>query len=56
MWPFSKKAKPDSESVKKLEEQDKEIPSEEQIKGQDAEFRDQGGEIITKSLRKMKRI
>ncbi|HLC46203.1 MAG TPA: hypothetical protein VJI75_00515 [Candidatus Nanoarchaeia archaeon] len=56
MWPFSKKAKPDAEAVKKLEEQDKNIPSEEQIGQQDAEFRDQGGEIMTKSLRKMKRI
>ena len=57
MWPFNKKVKhagPNPESVKKLKEN--ELPSQEQIEKQDAEFREESGFLITKVMKKSKKL
>ncbi len=56
MWPFDrifrkKSIKPD---YSKLAE--KELPSTEEIEKMDSEFRDESGEIVTKILRKKKKL
>ncbi|MCX8147362.1 MAG: hypothetical protein N3D84_02755 [Candidatus Woesearchaeota archaeon] len=53
MWPFKKKIKPD---YKKLVEEDKELMSEEEIEKADEEFREESGFIITRLLKKVKKL
>ncbi|MFC1755102.1 hypothetical protein ACFL96_17195 [Thermoproteota archaeon] len=53
MWPFKKKIKPD---YSKLTEQDKKMSSQEEIDKKDAEFREQSGNLITKVLKKRKKL
>ena len=56
MWPFDifkKKVKPD---YSKLEKEDKELKSQEDLEKMDSEFRDESGELITKVLKKEKKL
>ena len=56
MWPFDifkKRVKPD---YTKLAEEDKELKSQEELEKMDSEFRDESGELITKVLRKQKKL
>ena len=53
MWPFKKKRKPD---YKKLVEEDKELMTEDELQKSDAEFREESGFIITKLLKKFKKL
>jgi len=59
MWPFKKRVKhvePDPEAVKKLKEQEKELLTTEELEKDDAEFRDKSGFIITRLLKKSKKL
>lgn len=57
MWPFDrifrKKVRPD---YRRLAEEDKEIKSQEELEKMDSEFRDESGELITKVLKKQKKL
>lgn len=53
MWPFRKKVKAD---YSKLAEEDKELLAQEQLEKSDEEFREQSGFIITRLLRKFRKL
>lgn len=57
MWPFDrlfrKKANPD---YSRLAEEDKELLSQEDLEKEDSEFRDESGFIVTKLLKKKKKL
>ncbi len=64
MWPFKRKDKNKREGKKKvsrpdysrLVEQDKKMPSEEDLERMDSSFRDKVGYLMTKVLRRKKRL
>ncbi|MFO8016293.1 MAG: hypothetical protein R6U32_04260 [Candidatus Woesearchaeota archaeon] len=53
MWPFNKREKPD---YSKLKEEDKKLMSEDELVKSDAEFRKESGFIITRLLRKFRKL
>lgn len=56
MWPFRKKTKQDPAVYGKLVEEDKELLTEDELAKSDAEFREESGFIITRLLRRLKRL
>ncbi|MCX6707819.1 MAG: hypothetical protein NT001_06835 [Candidatus Woesearchaeota archaeon] len=53
IWPFKKKVKPD---YGRLEKEDKELKSQEDLDKMDSEFTDESCELITKVLKKQKKL